>query len=231
MMLVCIHGNSLDASVFNEINIPGIQKIAVNLPGHGTKALSSETTFADFVEDVYQEIKDLEDVVLLGLSLGGHIAHHLVEKMNPLAVVTFGAPPLNVQNVSKAFGLNPLGQLLFGGEISKSQALELANSMLPLNKKYVNDLAKLITSTNTRAREVLSQSLMKGEFQDEVKLLTNYKGKKIIVIPRHDTFINHEYIRSLGICQVVELDGGHALSWDNSQGLNDLLSRELANLR
>lgn len=230
MKLVCIHGNSLDASVFNQINIPGVQKIAVNLPGHGSRKLTSETAFIDFVDAVYEEIKDLKDVVLLGLSLGGHICHHLLEKMNPLSVVTFGAPPLNLNTVAKAFGPNPLGQLLFRGEISESQALELANSMLVLNKNHVNDLAKLFISTNPHVREVIGQSLMRGEFKDELKLLSEYQGQKIFVVPRHDDFINQDYMKSLDIGLVVELDGGHVLSLDNPQGLNELLSRELSHL-
>ena len=231
MNLVCIHGNSLDSTIFDSINISGFKKIAIDLPGHGKRDLGELKSFSDLVEIVYQEIRHLENVVLLGSSLGGHIAHHLLAKMRPLGILTISAPPLNLGSVSKAFLPNPLSHLLFQQEISLPNALVLAESMLSLKRDNVGMLSQLIMGTNPLVREIIGQSLMRGEFLDEVQLLSQYDGKKILIIPSNDSIINKEYVESLSCAKIHHLEGNHVLTLDNPEALNKFLSGEFAKFR
>jgi hypothetical protein len=89
----------------------------------------------------------------------------------------------------------------------------------------------MIEATEPQARAIIAGSLMKAEFLDEVELLKNFAGPKILVVPTMDGFVNKDYMKSCEYVRVVELEGNHILSWDNSQAVNDLLGRELAKLR
>lgn len=231
MNLVCIHGNSLDAKIYESINVDGFKKLTPNLPGHGGRDLGDVKAFSDFVDVIYSEIAHLKEVVLFGSSLGGHISHHLLEKMKPLALITISSPPLNLETVSKAFAPNSVGHLLFQTEISSTEAQTLADSMLSLRKDLVPFLGERILATNPQAREIIAASLMKGDFLNEVELLKSFDGPKIIIVPTQDTMVNRDYMKSIDYAQVVELEGNHILTWDNPQALNELLSRELSKFR
>lgn len=231
MNLVCVHGNSLDSSIFDQIEIPFLQKIAINLPGHGGRAIGNNKSFLDLVNTVHDDLVGKKDLVLFGSSLGGHIMYHLLSRLNPLAIITISSPPLNLENVSKAFFPNPLGALLFQEEISEIDSLNLSHSMLHLKKGDAHKLSQMIQMTDPKVRGVIGQSLMRGEFLDEVELLTNFKGKKIFLTPTEEKFVNSDYIRSLSLGEVIEVDGGHILTQDNPKMINEILSRELGELR
>lgn len=231
MNLVCIHGNSLDASIFDSIHVSGFNKISITLPGHGKKDIGHTSSFQEMVDSVFDEIKNLENVILLGSSLGGHIAHHLLAKMNPLGVISISSPPLNLENVSKAFLPHPHSHHLFTANVSENDALALADSMLTFKKDLVGKLSSLILNTNPMIRDVIGKSLMKGEFLDEIDLLTKFSGTKILIVPTFDSIVNKDYIRSLKMAEVVDIEGNHILTWDNPEGVNEFLGRELSKLR
>jgi hypothetical protein len=89
----------------------------------------------------------------------------------------------------------------------------------------------MITQTNPQIRDIIGQSLARAEFLDEVELLKNFKGKKILIVPQFDTIVNRDYIKNLKITQTFEVEGNHMLTMDNPRALNELLSRELSELR
>jgi pimeloyl-ACP methyl ester carboxylesterase len=231
MNLVCIHGNSLNSSIFDEISIPFANKTAINLPGHGGRSIGNNKSFLDLVDTVFDDLEGKKDLVLFGSSLGGHITYHLLSKLAPLAIITISSPPLNIENISKAFLPNPLGALLFQEEISESDSLNLSRKMLHLKNQDAPKLSQMIQSTDPKIRGVIGQSLMRGEFLDEVKLLTNFNGKKIFLTPTDESFVNSDYIRSLNLGDAIEVSGGHILTQDNPRMINEILSRELSKLR
>lgn len=229
--LICIHGNSLDRSIFDLIGVEGFEKITLDLPGHGSAPLGDVSSFQGLVDTVYDQIKEMPEIVLLGCSLGGHIAHHLLGRLNPLALITISAPPLNLETVGKAFNPDSLGNLLFQAHITEAEADMLAESMLSLRKDQKSFLRSSILNTAPEARQVIAQSLMKGEFLDEVKLLGGFKGEKIFIFPTLDTVVNHDNFQAIKVGRVCEIPGNHILPVDNPRGLNEFLSRELAKFR
>lgn len=75
MNLIFIHGAGSSSRVwhyqkrhFKEYNV-----ITLNLPGHGERAGEGRDTISDYVEDVRKDIENLDDVVLVGHSMGGAI--------------------------------------------------------------------------------------------------------------------------------------------------------------
>ena len=223
MNLVCIHGNSSDASVFDEINIPGVNKVVLTLPGHGGTELGKVSSFQDLVKHCYQQISHLDDIILLGSSLGGHIVHHLLQDLKPKAIITFGAPPLNLQTVMQAFVPLEESQILFKSEASPEASRALADKMLELRKDKIEFISRIFQNTAPQAREIIGGSLMRGEFLDEVELLKNYQGKKLLIIPSHERLVNQSYLRDIDYMDKIEVSGGHALSIDNPLGIQEAI--------
>ena len=229
--LICIHGNSLDRSIFDLISVEGFDKVTLDLPGHGSSPLGDVSSFQDLVENVYERIHQMPEIILLGCSLGGHIAHHLLERLNPKALITISAPPLNLETVGTAFNKDSLGNLLFQAHITDAEADMLAESMLSLRKDQKSSLRSLILATDPEARKSIAQSLLKGEFLDEVKLLERFQGEKILILPTLDRVVNREHFQAIKVARVCEIPGNHILPVDNPAGLNEFLSRELAKFR
>jgi pimeloyl-ACP methyl ester carboxylesterase len=214
--LVCIHGNSQNSDVFRDFQVDGCEKILINLPGHGGRKMRNCKSFLDVVDAVYHDVKGIPDLVLVGLSLGGHVAHHLLERLTPHAVFTIGAPPLaDLSSVTKAFSPHPFLPYLFQNDLNGIQAQELARSMLMDRSPHVNDLCKMILKTSPDIRGLIGASFNRGEFRNEVDLLRNYRGRKVLIYPTKDNFVSENYIKSLNIAPVKEIQGAHVLTMDN----------------
>ena len=229
--LICIHGNSLDRSIFDLISVEGFDKVTLDLPGHGSSPLGNVSSFQDLVDNVYERINQMGEIILLGCSLGGHIAHHLLERLNPQALITISAPPLNLETVGVAFNKDSLANLLFQTHLTDAEADRLAESMLSLRKDQKSSLRSLILATDPEARKSIAQSLLKGEFLDEVKLLDRFQGEKILIFPTLDRIVNREHFQAIKVGRVCEISGNHILPVDNPAGLNEFLSCELAKFR
>lgn len=226
--LVCLHGNSQDKSVFDSFQVKNCEKITLNLPGHGGRPLGSVKGFPDLVDAVYEDIKGLDNVVLLGISLGGHVAHHLVKRVQPHAVFTIASPPLSDStSVAKAFNPHPFLIYLFQKDVNEIQANELARSILGEKHPKLQDLVKMILSTSPEVRGIIGASLNRGEFENEIEILRSYRGKKVLIYPTQDNFINESYMKSVNVAPVKDMKGCHILPWDNAKQLQDFVSMVL----
>lgn len=218
--LVCIHGNSQGPEVFQDFEVEGCQKILITLPGHGGRKLESVRSYLDMVESVYQDIKDIDRMVLVGLSLGAHPCHHLLDKVRPEALFSIAAPPLvDVGSIAKGFNPHPFLGYLFQNKINSIQASELSRSMLRDDHPRINELAEMILKTDPEIRGYLAASLTRGEFRNEVELIRGFQGKKVLIYPTQDNFINENYVKSVNVAPVKDIQGGHALTMDNGKGL------------
>lgn len=222
--LVCIHGNSQAPEVFKNLEVEGCQKILVTLPGHAGRKIGNTKSFLDMVNAVYHDVKAIPDMVLVGLSLGGHVAHHLLADIQPEALFSIAAPPLtNLDSISKAFSPHPFLPYLFQNHMSDMMAGELARSMLQDRHPGVTDLTQMILGTTPEIRGLIGASITRGEFKNEVELLQKYRGKKVFVYPTKDNFVSEVYIKSLNIAPVRDIEGAHVLTMDNAPSLNHFI--------
>lgn len=104
--LFFIHGNSSSSKVFQHI-IDDVSitysKVAVDLPGHGANTagfLETDFTIAKYKSFLLEELEKITgDVILIGNSLGGHLALEIASKVKNLkGMVLFGT--LLLKNLS-----------------------------------------------------------------------------------------------------------------------------------
>lgn len=218
--LVCIHGNSQNRQAFKNLHVEGCEKILVDLPGHGGKPVGSVTSFLTMVDAVYEEVKAIPNAAFVGLSLGGHVVHHMLDRLKPLAVFSIAAPPLkDLSSVPLGFLPHPFFPYLFQNQVNNIQASELARTMLTDRHPDVEELTQMILTTSSDIRGLIGASLNRGEFRNEIELVKNYQGKKVLVYPTRDNFVNESYIKSLNIAPVKDIMGAHVLTMDNPQAL------------
>lgn len=85
--LVLLHGWSMTGQVFSGLQqaLPGVQSLAVDLPGHGRSPAPESFDLEGLGEPIVElfERRDLRRAVLLGWSLGGMLALALEPRLRP----------------------------------------------------------------------------------------------------------------------------------------------------
>jgi len=244
--VIFIHGNSLSSNSFSEqmnnLSVPGFNMISFDLPGHGKsdKAQNPDETYNLFsyikiVKGIVSRF-NLKQIVLVGHSLGGHIAIEASEEIDELiGLAFFGTPPLGIPPaMEQAFLPNPAMGYAFFWELSNDQALELAQAFSE-NKDVVKLLQKDILATDPLARTSMAASLGQGKMKDEIIILKNKKIPLLAIHGENDELINLEYINELSLplfnnsVQTIAA-ASHCPQMENWKEFNSLLERFFAHL-
>lgn len=117
-----LHGNSACAQAFsNQFESPLAQKyrfIAADLPGHGCSdpAIDPENTYNyEGYAKVFQEVIEklnLQEIVVVGWSLGGHIGISMIKRLQKLAgLLITGTPPSVMEDGGRQKGFNPMPEI------------------------------------------------------------------------------------------------------------------------
>lgn len=206
-VLVFIHGNSLNASIFAKQfeGLDSIPLLAIDLPGHGSSMHVSDFEnvycmpgYISAIKLVIEHLK-LDTIILAGHSLGGHIA---IEASNELSNVRglmfFGTPPIGIPpQMDKMFDPNPAMGHLFSPEISEENALLLAKEFVYNSKELINSYANMIRSTDGNTRANLGASIAKGHFKNELEIVAQSKIPITILNGEKDAFVNKVYVNEL----------------------------------
>ncbi|MBK9422376.1 MAG: alpha/beta hydrolase [Flavobacteriales bacterium] len=102
--VLLVHGNSLDLGTYsaqlNARELAHLRLIAIDLPGHGGSEpfpTNKNYTLENMAEKVADLVRSMNDPVLVGHSLGGHLCMRVLAQVkNVRALVLFGSPPLPV---------------------------------------------------------------------------------------------------------------------------------------
>lgn len=202
--IIFIHGNSLSSQTFSNqfTGIKEIPLLAIDLPGHGLSepALQPDKTysvlgFVDVLKFILSELC-INDCLLVGHSLGGHIA---IETSNELkevkGVLLFGTPPVGMPPVlDKAFLPNESISLLFKEQLSDTEADHLANAM---SSDYKERLIREIKRTDGKMRSSLAASIAQGLHKNELDILKNTSKSIAIIHGENDAIINKHYFDDL----------------------------------
>jgi pimeloyl-ACP methyl ester carboxylesterase len=231
-IVILIHGNSLSSKSFKPQMEGALGKnfhlIAIDLPGHGNSSPFNDPRnnysvpgYGKVITGVINQL-NLLNVVLVGHSLGGHIALEMSEMLPTIkGIFIFGTPPLGIPpNVNQAFldvRLRPALLVKEGSEIPQF---------------FIDDM----DNTDPDARKFMMRNTAKNKFIDEINIISKLKIPLAIIHGIHDQAINLEYIKKLEMpslwrnkIQIIE-NAGHSPQWETPNEFNTLLEEFLEEL-
>lgn len=237
-----IHGNSLSAQSFqHQLRGPlgkAFRLVAIDLPGHGNSAPATDPAatynlpgYASIVAAVAANL-GLQDAVLVGWSLGGHIALE-ASQLLPASrgLLIFGTPPLGIPPaMADAFLPSPAMGVAFNEVMTEADVQAFVNGLFPdgtdIPEFFYND----VRNTDGRARAQLAISVGTVNYTDELQIVNNLTRPLAIVHGGQEEFVNLNYIQDLtiptlwrGAVQVIDR-AGHATQWEIKSKFNSLLA-------
>jgi len=239
LTILCIHGNSLDANIFQyQFENDSLNKyrlLALDLPGHGDSSMATnpEDTYnvigyAKVITQFIAELK-INRVVLVGHSLGGHIAIETTTLSNSIVgLFIFGTPPIGVPPAMENMFLpNPTMALAFKGELSKQEAIALAASYTLKENNFYNSILK----TDGNARAFLGESIASSKYKNEVEICAKANFPLAILQADKDALVNCNYFEELKIptlwnnkIHMIE-NSGHCPQFEQPDRVNNLLNQ------
>ncbi len=238
LAIIFIHGNSQSGASFDKQLsdselFPLHTLYALDLPGHGSSDSSkvySLPFFADIITKFCQQLK-LINPILVGHSLGGHIAIHTIEELSPSGVFAFGTPPLSIPpKIEEMFLANPSFSHLLTGTLSEENIKALAGECheKSASQKDLQNTCQYIRATDTDFRSKISLSLQQGEFGDELNTVNSSTTPICLAHGTQDTLVNQAYFKYVKFDHLFNqrlniINSAHSPHLDNSVDFNTLL--------
>jgi pimeloyl-ACP methyl ester carboxylesterase len=238
--VLLIHGNSLSREIFRKQLGGPLSKnyrlVAFDLPGHGDSSdalYASRTYTRPGLADAAIEVLDLlglSEVIVVGWSLGGHIALEMVAHFSGIrGLLISGAPPVSRHNMAQGFiptshmrlagqqylgpsEIDAFGEAIFGAPIPVAfrQAIERADGL---------------------ARKTIIEAALSGVGIDQ-RCLVEYLAIPLAVVNgAEDPFIRLDYFEVPKYANLWEgrchrLPGlRHAPFWEAPDVFDELLGR------
>jgi len=205
--ILFIHGNSLDADLFaKQFTDPGLENyrlIAIDMPGHGNSQ-RSENPEKDYSVGRYIHIlneflhqKKIQEVLLVGHSLGGHLCIHLAEIFTKVkGLLITGTPPLKFPpNIGEAFLPNPVIANAFKPDLSPMELEDLTRAYLSEDSSFFDKVKATIETTDPLVRPFIGKSIGTDIVRSEVEILKNNDFPLVIFHGEHEKVVNLEYIQ------------------------------------
>jgi pimeloyl-ACP methyl ester carboxylesterase len=246
--VIFVHGNSASSRTWHAILTGPLGQrfrcLAFDLPGHGDSAPASHRE--DYSLPGYARIltgfaqaTGAADAVIVGWSLGGHIALEAAPGLPDVpGYVVFGAPPVaSAAQMAEAFLPNPAMNVGFAAVVSPEDARVYAasftapGSALPL-EEFVADILR----TDGEARAGLLASIGEGRFADEVAIACGLRAPLAVLHGADEQLVSLAYLDKLaipaqwrGTVQLVP-GVGHALHREAPEAFTALVDQFLAEL-
>ena len=246
--VILVHGNSSSARVWNPLLTGAFGErfrvLALDLPGHGGSAPAADPAayslpgYAAVLAD-FAKVVAAEDAVIVGWSLGGHIALEAASALPEAAgFVIFGTPPVSgPADLGEAFLPNPAVGIGFIAAVDAEQAKTYAESFLIAGSTLpTGELVEDILATDGAARENLVASLQTGRFADEVEIVAGLKQPIAVLQGAGEQLVNGDYLRRLAIStlwrgDIQVLPGvGHAPQVEAPEEFADVLTEFITEL-
>lgn len=242
--IVFIHGNSLDGTSFTEQLTSPLFKnynlYAVDLPGHGESAIPNNPEEAYSVlgyRDVVQKVIEslgLKQVILVGHSLGGHVAIELSATLSNIkGMVVFGTPPIGFPPaMDQMFLPNPIMGLLFKPDLNESEE----NLLCGLYGNNKSDYKSSLEKTDAHARSYFGGSVAAGKFSNEIEQCQQLTYPLLMLHGDKDELVNLSYLEGLRLQSLYEGkvkvigEGSHSPQLDNVEKFNTILDQYLQSL-
>jgi pimeloyl-ACP methyl ester carboxylesterase len=248
--ILFIHGNSSCKEVFrHQIDVSGFgdryRCIAMDLPGHGASedAIDPLKTYcmpgyADCALELLSILK-AESAVVVGWSLGGHIAIEMVSKSARIPAYSIsGTPPVAKGEDALAAGFLPSEHMHLAGQrdFSDEEADVYAHATCGINAPYEAFLLNAVKRTEGQARKNMFAAFVAGLGCDQQQLVQTNKTPLAIINGADEPFVNNDFVKSLAYANLWEnkihlLNNiGHAPFWEMPDQYNPILKRFLDNV-
>jgi pimeloyl-ACP methyl ester carboxylesterase len=253
--LLLLHGQGFSSRVFGPLieHSPSLTKshsvIVFDYPGHGRSTNAPDPSQANYhygyacaAVKVLQHYQ-VTDVIVLGWSVGGHVALELISALAAASVpidihgiMICGTPPVPKQQISgfKKDGADV--SALFSPDATDEDLSKVADTLIqtrPVPQFIIDDLQRL----DHRAGRSMIVKHMEGSSSDQVELLHQFKGKWVAVVngadePMLDLDSVEETCKGalrLWRGECVRLKGqGHAPMFDDPAGFAKLFGEFVA---
>jgi pimeloyl-ACP methyl ester carboxylesterase len=246
--VIFVHGNSSSSRTWNAILAgPFGQRfrcLAFDLPGHGDSAPAAnreDYSLPGYARTLtgFAQATGAADAVVVGWSLGGHIALE-AEPGLPAAAgyVVFGTPPVSsAAQMAEAFLPNPAMNVGFAAVVSPEEARTFAASFTaPGSSLPLDDFIADILRTDGEARAAMFASVLEGRFADEVAIVDAMRPPLAILHGAAEQLVNLAYLQKLaaptlwrGSVQVIPAVG-HALHQEAPEAFTALLEEFISDL-
>lgn len=232
--LVFIHGNSHAKNSFKEqLESPLLKNyrlIALDLQGHGNSDKASEYTLLNFANTVAGLISHLQlkKVILVGHSLGGHVAIHTLNLIKPAGLFIFGTPMLK-KPIDFSIFLPNENTTALSKEVSTTDEVELLLTELAYLGEEREIARNNFLKTDPRVRSGILESAVTGNYSDECVLLNKFDGKLKVLVSHEEKLVNNSYIElaleTLGKIESIEtISAGHVPHVEKKEEFNTILA-------
>jgi pimeloyl-ACP methyl ester carboxylesterase len=246
--VVFVHGNSSSARTWLPVLTgPFGQRfrcLALDLPGHGQSAPASDHSAYSLpgyaaVLAGFAEATGAADAVIVGWSLGGHVALEAAPTMPAAAgYVVFGTPPVaSAAQMGDAFLPNPAMNVGFTADVSPEEARAYAASFTdPGSALSLDEFTADILRTDGAARAGLLASVGEGRFADQVAIAATMPRPLAILHGQGEQLVNLGYLQQLTIPSLwrggVQLiaGAGHAPHQETPSKFTELLDQFINHL-
>ncbi|WP_454782654.1 alpha/beta fold hydrolase [Legionella sp. WA2022007384] len=250
--LLFLHGHCTNKNFFkyqmNSDAFKSYHRIAIDLPGYGESESPINPlktySFPGFAEVVLEAVQQLaiQQLIVIGWSLGGHVALEMASKVPQLAgILITGTPPFEVslQGIQKGFKvLEPEIMACFGKkELTREEAKLLAKVSGYDGSEEKEFLVDAILATDEGARFLYPQSILNGVGQNQCNIIAEWDKPIAVVAGEHDIAINYDYVqnelrfKNLWRNKIHTLsNAGHAVMLDQPTLFNQLIREFIEDL-
>ena len=245
--VLMVHGNSSAKEIFarqfeSEIGAK-YRLIAMDLPGHGESENARDPSrtysihgFADAAIE-FLEALGVSKAVIIGWSLGGHIALEMMARWPGAqgAWIT-GTPPTSASPEDMAVAFLPSDEMgfTFKPEFTPEEARQQAQNGLGPDVPLEDWMVRAAIRADGRFRPMMLESAMAGLDMDQKEIVATSPLPLAVVTGEKEPFANNEYILGLSYGNLWDgkvhvLSGlGHTPFWEAPEVVNPLIDRFLS---
>lgn len=240
--IVFLHGNSMSSSVwrhqvassyFKDYNV-----VAYDLPGNGASSKLEYYTLFTITEVIVPYLSNYDNVVLVGHSLGGHLAIELASQItNCVGLVIMGAPPLSKSlDLSAGFFFNLKAYVLFKRQLNEEELHKFCLLVSKDYQKFDYTLKDDVLKADSKFRSDFKLTLSRGEFTNQVEVVEAITYPIAIFHGVNDDYVKPEYYKKIKISNLwkgsVQLisEASHSPHLENPEEFNKMLNNFVSNL-
>jgi pimeloyl-ACP methyl ester carboxylesterase len=237
--VLCIHGNSACKEIFGH-QLDGaigrrLRVVAFDLPGHG-QSTDAPDPASTYCFEGYAEVAaavahalDLDRPVVLGWSLGGHVAIDMLRSGSDVAgVLLTGTPPVGPEDLAQGFRPHPHMHLTGQEAFSEADVFAYARDTVGVETPF---LEAAVRRTDGRARAFMLASALRPGAANQRLIVESTRVPTAVVTGANEPFVDNDYLERVRWGNLWEnrvhrvAAAGHAPFFEQPAAFDALLER------